>query len=97
TDLAVASPGGNSVNVFGTGNGSFGAFVSLPVGNAPTSVAMADFNGDGALDLVAGNSADNSVSVILGNGSGSFAGAVNYNVGTGPAGLAVGNFNGDTK
>jgi hypothetical protein len=38
-----------------------------------SSVATADFNLDGRLDLVAGNESSNNLSVLLGNGSGGFS------------------------
>jgi hypothetical protein len=36
----------------GNGNGTFAAGVDYPAGAHPTSVAAADLNGDGRLDLV---------------------------------------------
>jgi uncharacterized repeat protein (TIGR01451 family) len=67
--------------LLGNGDGSFrpDPFSSpgLPpgtfaVGKSPTSVAVADLDGDGKLDLVVTNYKDNTVSVLLGNGDGSF-------------------------
>ena len=43
-----------------------------PPGNAPFSVVVADFNGDGRPDLAVANAAHNTVSVLLGNGDGTF-------------------------
>jgi Flp pilus assembly secretin CpaC len=45
----------------------------LPVGNNPSSVVVADFNGDGFLDIAVANQGDNSVSLFRGNGDGTFA------------------------
>ncbi|UCC79615.1 MAG: VCBS repeat-containing protein, partial [Candidatus Zixiibacteriota bacterium] len=45
------------------------------------SVISADINGDGHLDLVAGNFDSNSVSVLLNNGDGTFATHVDYEIG----------------
>jgi len=42
------------------------------VGNAPVSVAAADINGDGKLELISANANDNSLSVLTNNGSGGF-------------------------
>lgn len=45
----------------------------FPVGNNPRSVVVADFNGDGFLDLAVANQGDNSISLFRGNGDGTFA------------------------
>jgi hypothetical protein len=65
---------------------------------------VADFNGDGKLDLAHANLAnsqnpDGTVSVLLGNGDGTFQTAVTYALGTNadPECVAVGDFNGDGK
>jgi Flp pilus assembly secretin CpaC len=44
----------------------------FPVGNNPRSVIVADFNGDGFLDLAVANQGDNSISFFRGNGDGTF-------------------------
>ena len=72
-------------------------------GNAPEDVVVADFNGDGKLDLaVADNgnylAGDNGgISVLLGNGDGTFQPAQLVNGGNNPTFLAAGDFNGDGK
>ncbi len=43
------------------------------VGNNPRSVVVADFNGDGFLDIAVANQGDNSISLFRGNGDGTFA------------------------
>jgi hypothetical protein len=45
-------------------------------------IAVADFNGDGHLDLAVANQLTNNVSVLLGNGDGTFQPAVNYPAGS---------------
>ena len=57
---------------------------------------MADFNGDGKLDLVTAN-CGSSVSVLLGDGTGSFKPPVSVAVGACAVGVAVGDFNGDGR
>jgi len=49
-------------------------------GQDAESVAVADLNGDGKLDLVVANGNGN-VGVLLGNGDGTFKAAMNYNSG----------------
>jgi Flp pilus assembly secretin CpaC len=50
----------------------------IPVGtstnlaNEPSSVVVADFNGDGFLDIAVANQGDNSISLFRGNGDGTF-------------------------
>src|SRR5467141_1547829 len=44
----------------------------IPVGTNPSSVIVADFNGDGFLDLAVANPGDNSISLFRGNGDGTF-------------------------
>ncbi len=43
-----------------------------PVGKGPISVAIADLNKDGFLDLVVANQTDGTISTLLGNGDGTF-------------------------
>ena len=64
-------------------------------GNGPSSVAVADFNGDGFLDLAVANRSDNTVSILLGNGDGTFKSQVTYPTGITPVSVAVGDFNND--
>jgi tetratricopeptide (TPR) repeat protein len=54
-----------------------GLFTEAPgspfaVGKNPSSVVVADFNGDGFLDLAVANEADNTISLFRGNGDGTF-------------------------
>ena len=79
-DLAVviagdggAGDGTGTVNILlGNGDGTFQPQQTYVVGNRPNSIAMADFNGDGILDLAVLNSADDNVTVLLGVGDGTF-------------------------
>ena len=48
---------------------SFAPHADFATGNYPISVAAADFNGDGYLDLVAACYSSNTVSVLRGDGS----------------------------
>lgn len=72
----------------------FKAVGTLAVDPAPRSVALADLNGDGKLDLVvASYDSNQTVSVFLGNGDGTFQPQVRYAGGSGPYGLAAANVN----
>ena len=83
----------SSTGTFGVGESTT---IETGVGTAePIAIATADFNGDGHLDLVATESADGAVAVLLGTGSGTFGTPVVENVGELPTAVATGDFNGD--
>src|SRR5262249_15192441 len=76
-DLAAANSGsGDLTPLTGNGDGSFVPQAPVSDGRTPLSVAAADFNGDGVLDLAAGTGAlgcnGGGVSVFPGYGGGSF-------------------------
>lgn len=101
-------PGPGTVNVLlNQGDGTLAPQTSYDAGNGTASVALGDFNGDHALDIVAANGVDRTLSVWLNQGDGSFAAAAtlaNPETGTSSSGLgfsylgaavATGDFNGD--
>jgi len=63
-----------SVDANGKPNGLFTEAPGSPfaVGHNPSSVIVADFNGDGFLDLAVANQGDNSISLFRGHGDGTF-------------------------
>ena len=63
-----------NVDVNGVPNGTFTEAPGSPiaVGKNPSSIIVADFNGDGIQDFAVTNKADNSISVFRGLGDGTF-------------------------
>src|SRR5204863_2401263 len=102
-DLVVVGGGpgisGGLVRVLiGTGDGTFHDGVSYSLGLGYLfSVAVADLNSDGKLDLVVAGTDDNSIWVLMGKGDGAFQTAAKYGAGATPVSVAVGDFNGDGK
>ena len=71
--------------------------LNFAVGIAPGSVAIADFNSDGKLDIVSANEQSGDASVLLGDGKGGFSPAPGspFPAGHDPNDIAVGDFNRD--
>ena len=76
---------------------SFAPATNFAVGTTPTSVAIADLNGDGKFDLAVTNGNSLDVSVLLGTGTGAFGPAANFAVGTVPRSVAIADLNADGK
>lgn len=76
------------------GNSTFQAPVNYSRTLGDSSVAVADVNGDGKLDLVIGSGTG--ISVMLGNGNGTFQAAVNFGP-TAVWSVTVADVNGDGK
>lgn len=79
--------------LIGNGDGTFQPPVDYSVGAYPSSIAVADFNVDGKLDIITVGSTG--ASVLIGNGDGTFKPHVDYAAAGGS--VAVGDFNGDRK
>ena len=71
--------------------------VVIPTGHHPASIAVADVNRDGKLDIIVANTEDETVSVLLGDGKGHFASAPGspFACGKAPNDIAVTDMNGD--
>jgi uncharacterized protein (TIGR03437 family) len=103
-DLAVATMGGaggsgtDQVFIYlNNGDGTFQPPKSFAVGTGVFAMVGGDFNGDGKIDLITGNTQSKDISVLLGNGDGTFQSVVSYPAGGAVGGLASGDFNGDGK
>src|SRR5206468_2641186 len=71
-------------------------------GNGPRSVAEADLNGDGRLDLISADRTDSTLSVLLnttspGAATPTFAARQTVATGTSPSAVAVADLNGDGR
>ena len=86
-DLAVADEFSDDVSVLlGKGDGTFQAAVDVPVagGSVPSWVVIADWNGDGTLDLAVTGYGNDTASVLLGKGKAAFAAPVVLKTGFSP-------------
>jgi hypothetical protein len=98
-DLAVATPNGIAI-LRGNGDGTFQQATLVPPlsPSAPQEnlLALADFNGDGKLDIVE-ITPTNIINVGLGNGDGTFQQAAGFQIPSilNAASAVVGDFNGD--
>jgi hypothetical protein len=100
-DLAVFTiEGGNGyIAIFvNDGLGNFKGQVGCTVGSeGGASLAVADFDNDGKLDVAVSEATTNHLAICLGNGDGTFSLASSPTVGNNPLGLAAGDLNGDGK
>lgn len=100
-DLVVANNNFQSAStvsvLLGKGDGTFKPTVNYPVGGGPAGLAIADFNGDGKLDIAVANTGSATVSLLYGRGNGTFKPAQNLNFATNslPIWVAAADFNGD--
>jgi hypothetical protein len=101
-DLVVANAscciGPNTVSVLlGNGDGTFQVHKDYGTGGDPRSVAVADFNRDGKLDLATANDTTGTVSILLGRGDGTFPTHVDYVTGRLVISIVAGDFNSDSE
>jgi hypothetical protein len=103
-DLAVVEyngPANGKLGIFlGNGDGTFHQSAEYNLGYEPVSAAVADFDGDGHLDVAVtsqGVNGKGSVMVFFGNGDGTFQKPTIYNLSAYPASVAAGDLNGDGR
>jgi FG-GAP-like repeat len=101
-DLVIIESGGTGNSVvaifLGNGDGTFRKAGSNTVGVYSAGLTVADFNGDGHLDVAVANRGFNkpgSVMVLFGDGTGKLRNRTTYKIAGGPWGIAAGDMNGD--
>jgi hypothetical protein len=77
------------------GSGMFAPPIANTVGDGPTSVTAADFDGDGNIDAAIANRYSKDISVLMNNGDGTFADQVTYGIGDGEKWICAADLNGD--
>jgi FG-GAP-like repeat len=95
-DIAVANFSSQTISMLlGDGGGGFSEAPSSPfvVGSNPRSLAVADFNIDGKLDLAVAKSLAAKVAIMLGDGSGDLGAPSDFNAGIAPSFLVSADFN----
>ena len=79
---------------------AFSPAIDFTVGNGPAQVAIGDVDGDGSVDIVVSDNADDNVAVLRrsnGDGDLGFAAAVFVDVGDAPVGLVLADLDGDGR
>jgi hypothetical protein len=101
--VAVTCYASSQLEIFpNNGNGTFGSPFMYTVGNSingltpnPASIALGDFNRDGKLDIVVGNTTANNISFFAGNRDNTFNASVESPSLNFPDSIVAGDFNGD--
>jgi hypothetical protein len=91
---------GSTISVYrNDGQGAFGNRQSFPAGPSPMSLAAADFDADGDLDVAVTNhgfwAEGSTVTVLRNDGSGSFTAPATYPAGLAPAKIVAADLNAD--
>jgi hypothetical protein len=96
-DIVTTNNSNGTVSVLlNNGDGTFGSPTSYSIGDYGSySVATADVDNDGNLDVIVGTS--NGVAVLLNSGNGTFGSPAPYYFGSYTSSVAVGDVNGDGR
>jgi len=70
--MALVSSDNTISILFGVGDGTPKPQATVSTGKHTVAIAVADFDGDGNMDLATANQADNTISVLLSDGKGAF-------------------------
>ena len=99
-DLVVANfgkapPYGNISVLLGKGDGTFAKPVAYNPGRDPSELALADFNGDGNVDVAVVGQSRYDIWVLMGNGDGTLSQPKAYPAGPSSDHIVTADFNGD--
>ncbi len=86
----------NEATVISNSDSTFNPKVDYATSSYPSSVAIADFNGDSHPDLAVVYNLSSTLSIFLNNGNGTFAPRVDYDMGGGSWFVIAADFNGDS-
>jgi PKD repeat protein len=91
----LISSAGHAITMTNPDSIAFAPPVRYDVGMVPGGLCVADFSGDGFVDVATANTGDGTISVLIGGGEGTFGGRVDYPAGNWVHSVAAADFNND--